>query len=50
VDGHETVSLQKADRIRIEKYMKQALLIVPPGNAFFSALRTKLGWSGDNDA
>ncbi len=50
VDGHETVSLQKADMVKIEKYKKQALLIVPPGNAFFSALRTKLGWSGDNDA
>ncbi len=50
VDGHETVSLQKADRVKIKKYTRQALLIVPPGNAFFSALRTKLGWSGDNDA
>jgi NAD+ kinase len=49
-DGHETVSLQKADRVRVEKYTRQALLIVPPGNAFFSALRSKLGWSGDNDA
>jgi len=50
VDGHEMVSLKRDDMVKIEKYEKNALLIVPPGNAFFSALRTKLGWSGDSDA
>ncbi len=50
MDGHEMISLKKADMVKIEKYKKYALLIVPPGNAFFSALRTKLGWSGDSDA
>ncbi len=50
VDGHDMTPLKKGDVAKIEKYEKHALLVVPPGNAFFSALRTKLGWSGDNDA
>lgn len=49
-DGHIVANLEKGDVIRIRKYEKNAFLIVPSGNAFFSALRTKLGWSGDNDA
>lgn len=50
IDGHDLTPLKKGDIAKIEKYEKHALLVVPPGNAFFSALRTKLGWSGDNDA
>lgn len=50
VDGHDIVSLEKDDVIKIEKFKRHALLVVPKGNAFFSALRTKLGWSGDSDA
>jgi NAD+ kinase len=50
VDGHEMISLERDDVVKIEKYKKPALLVVPSGNAFFSALRTKLGWSGDSDA
>lgn len=50
VDGHEMVAMKINDVVRIERYTKPALLIVPSGNAFFSALRTKLGWSGDSDA
>lgn len=50
VDGHEMISLKIDDVVKIKRYSKPALLVVPPGNAFFSALRTKLGWSGDSDA
>lgn len=50
VDGHGMLSLKEDDIVKIEKCKKPALLVVPSGNAFYSALRSKLGWSGDNDA
>lgn len=49
-DGHIVANLEKGDVVQIREYEKSAFLVVPSGNAFFSALRTKLGWSGDNDA
>jgi NAD+ kinase len=50
VDGHDLVPLQKGDTVKIRRNSNDALLVVPPGSVFFSALRTKLGWSGDSDA
>lgn len=47
VDGQETLTLVKGDIVRIRRSEKDAILIVPPENVFFNALRTKLGWSGD---
>lgn len=47
VDGQETLLLVKSDIVRIRRAEKDATLLVPPENMFFSALRTKLGWSGD---
>ena len=50
IDGHDMIGLKIHDSVKIQRYNKPALLVVPSGNAFFSALRTKLGWSGDSDA
>jgi len=50
IDGHDMIGLNVHDSVKIQRYKKPALLVVPSGNAFFSALRTKLGWSGDSDA
>ncbi len=50
VDGHDMIGLKVHDSVKIQRYKKPALLVVPPGNSFFCALRTKLGWSGDSDA
>jgi NAD+ kinase len=50
IDGQETLNLEKGDRIKIARARNDALLLVPQGNMFFEALRTKLGWSGDNHA
>ncbi len=47
VDGQETLLLVTSDIVRIRRAEKDADLLVPPENMFFSALRTKLGWSGD---
>ena len=47
VDGQETLILVKDDIVRIRRSEKDAMLLVPTENMFFSALRTKLGWSGD---
>ncbi len=50
IDGHDMIGLKVHDSVKLQRYNKPALLVVPSGNVFFSALRTKLGWSGDNDA
>jgi NAD+ kinase len=47
VDGQETLILATGDVVRIRRAEKDAMLLVPTENMFFSALRTKLGWSGD---
>jgi NAD+ kinase len=50
VDGQETHTLDQGDIVRFRRSRNDALLIVPRENAFFHALRSKLGWSGDDDA
>jgi NAD+ kinase len=50
VDGQETLTLQQGDVVRFKRSEKDAMLVVPPENMFFQALRTKLGWSGDGHA
>ena len=47
VDGQDTFSLECADRIRIQQAPWNALLIFPGRSAYYSALRSKLSWSGD---
>lgn len=50
IDGQETLELRQGDLIHFRRCAHDALLIVPPENIFFQALRTKLGWSGDGHA
>ncbi|HWR10518.1 MAG TPA: NAD(+)/NADH kinase [Rectinemataceae bacterium] len=50
VDGQETFPLEKGDVVQFRRAPRDAVLVVPQENIFFSALRTKLGWSGDADA
>jgi NAD+ kinase len=46
VDGQDTFSLEPGDRIIIRQAPWQALLISSGRRAYYSALRTKLSWSG----
>jgi NAD kinase len=50
VDGQETFALERGDIVQFRRAQRDAILIVPQESIFFSALRTKLGWSGDADA
>jgi len=50
VDGQETFTLEKGDIVQFRRASRDAILVVPPESIFFSALRTKLGWSGDGHA
>ena len=50
VDGQETRVLEKGDIVQFRRAERDALLVVPQESIFFSALRTKLGWSGDANA
>lgn len=50
VDGQETLGLEKGDIVQFRRASRDALLVVPRKSIFFSALRTKLGWSGDTNA
>jgi NAD+ kinase len=47
VDGQETFDLSQGDIVRFERAAVDAILVLPPENSFLSALRNKLGWSGD---
>jgi NAD+ kinase len=47
IDGQDTCKLQSADKIYIQQAKKPALLIFADRNAYYSALRSKLFWSGD---
>jgi NAD+ kinase len=47
VDGQDTFSLERGDRIKIRQAPWQALLVFTGRSAYYSALRTKLSWSGD---
>jgi len=48
VDGQETLRLEKNDTVLFSRARCDALLVVPQEKIFFHALRTKLGWSGDD--
>lgn len=50
VDGQETFALEIGDIVQFRRALRDAVLIVPQESIFFSALRTKLGWSGDANA
>lgn len=50
IDGQETLGLEMGDAVQFQRAAHDALLVVPRETIFFSALRTKLGWSGDGDA
>lgn len=50
VDGQETLNLQQGDEVRFQRAENDTILVVPPENGFFAALRSKLGWSGDSHA
>jgi NAD+ kinase len=47
VDGQDTCDLQSADKIFIKQAAKSALLIFADRHAYYSALRSKLFWSGN---
>jgi NAD+ kinase len=47
VDGQDTFDLGCGDKIRIHQTPWQALLISADRSSYYSALRTKLSWSGD---
>ncbi|MDR0503847.1 MAG: NAD(+)/NADH kinase [Treponema sp.] len=48
VDGQDTFNLECADRVIIKQASRPALLILADRHAYYSALRTKLFWSGDS--
>jgi NAD+ kinase len=48
VDGQDTFNLECADRIYARQAPHNALLISAGRQSYYSALRTKLFWSGDN--
>jgi NAD+ kinase len=48
IDGQDTCSLQSGDKIYIQQAQKPALLIFADRHAYYSALRSKLFWSGDS--
>jgi len=47
VDGQDTFKLECEDSVVIKQAEKPALLVYADADAYFSALRTKLFWSGD---
>ena len=47
VDGQDTFNLECNDRICIQQAAQPALLLFADRHAYYSALRTKLFWSGD---
>jgi NAD+ kinase len=47
IDGQDTCDLQSADKIYIQHAAHPALLIFADRHAYYSALRSKLFWSGD---
>jgi len=47
VDGQDTCDLKSADKIFIEQAQKSAQLIFADRHAYYSALRSKLFWSGN---
>jgi NAD+ kinase len=50
VDGQDTFNLENMDRVRIKAAEYPALLLLEDRNSYYSALKTKLFWSGGNNA
>ncbi|MCE5255566.1 MAG: NAD(+)/NADH kinase [Spirochaetaceae bacterium] len=50
VDGQEKLSLLQGDVVRFRKADYDAEIVVPKQNMFYGALKTKLGWAGDEHA
>ena len=50
VDGQDTFNLECADKVYIREASRKTLLIFADRRAYYSALRTKLFWSGDSHA
>jgi len=50
IDGQDTLNLECTDKIIIRQAAQPALLIFADRHAYYSALRTKLFWSGDTHA
>ncbi|MCL2175316.1 MAG: NAD(+)/NADH kinase [Treponema sp.] len=50
IDGQDTFNLQCDDKIIVKQSQNYAKLIYPDKFAYYTALRKKLFWSGDNDA
>jgi len=48
VDGQDTFNLECADRVYVKQAPHYAMLISAGRQSYYSALRTKLFWSGDN--
>jgi NAD+ kinase len=48
IDGQDTCNLQSGDKIYIQQAGQPALLIFADRHAYYSALRSKLFWSGDS--
>ena len=47
LDSHNTFDLKKNDIVKIGKYKNELVIVHPEKHDFFSASRTKLGWSID---
>jgi NAD+ kinase len=50
VDGQDTFNLECVDKVYIREASRKTLLIFADRRAYYSALRTKLFWSGDSHA
>jgi len=50
IDGQDTFNLECTDKVIIRQAAQPALLIFADRHAYYSALRTKLFWSGDAHA
>ncbi|MDR2941025.1 MAG: NAD(+)/NADH kinase [Treponema sp.] len=48
IDGQDTCNLQSGDKIYVQQAERPALLIFADRHAYYSALRSKLFWSGDS--
>ena len=47
MDSHNSIKLNKGEKITISKGNSSLLLVHPPGHDFFGACRNKLGWSSN---
>ncbi len=45
-DGRVLCTLERADRVRVERAQPRFLLVSAPGHSYYRTLREKLGWGG----